>query len=666
MAGFGFSISDILALSDIAWNVYKSSKHAGEDFKSITTDVNSLQTALHELNDEVGNSNSLAHRSSPTQQRELTLLTQSCKSDLQDLEMVLTSFKSLKTTDPRFRDRLAFTAHKQAEIRGKLVRHSQKLNLFLTQLHNNSLARIELASEKTTFALGEIKAKLNSIHQDVLAGRRDPNLLANIGDLEKELVDDNITEVDIEENRDEIAEWVSALQDAGYSKASVLSDPAQQPGLVSNAVIPIDHADDSSSQKIPTCQTESISTAQSPLTETEAPSRDRSSPSRMQIHVTGATSIRPHQGIGDNEKGNMRECVRSPFIETSRSDSRSQQPPQKTPNPNPTDEDRFDEDDKCHYKNHFDTSEHTFSLRNINKQDLDNTVTPRNPATARRNHDMSPEQRKATGSYYYEIRPAKTSRDLNLSPVTASTPLPPPIQLDEFIMGLKCGPPPPPPPPPPLPPPSLVNIKQRSAPSRPIEFFDLLVPRPSDQSRLYKSQAKESISFPKPRKSRRKPQVLGIREIWGNSRSTRPRPSSETSIPFAFPPPPYFPLPPPLPQPLPLPTDWTPSTPSPPKLSYESELYTVALQPWELENATMEEPIPFTLEELFSGATKKIKITKLFYEQTTGNLAAEEKVISTTVWPGAQDGSKLPVQNLGIGLPAIKFIVQGASAGLLT
>ena len=38
MANFGFSAGDIILVSKYAWDVYKASKRAGEDFKDITTD----------------------------------------------------------------------------------------------------------------------------------------------------------------------------------------------------------------------------------------------------------------------------------------------------------------------------------------------------------------------------------------------------------------------------------------------------------------------------------------------------------------------------------------------------------------------------------------------------------------------------------------------------
>jgi len=38
MANFGFSIGDIILVGNYAYSVYKSCKHAGEDFRSIAAD----------------------------------------------------------------------------------------------------------------------------------------------------------------------------------------------------------------------------------------------------------------------------------------------------------------------------------------------------------------------------------------------------------------------------------------------------------------------------------------------------------------------------------------------------------------------------------------------------------------------------------------------------
>lgn len=158
-----------------------------------------------------------------------------CKSDLQDLEKLLAKYKSLKTSDPRTRDRLGFSSNRQSEIRVKLSGHTDRLNLLLTQLNTSALGRIEVTTGLHTKAFREIKAKLDSIHQDMLTGKKDPALLASMedwGSLEKELVDDNITEVDVELNKDYIAEWLeSRKSEVDPQERSELETPLPSPPL---------------------------------------------------------------------------------------------------------------------------------------------------------------------------------------------------------------------------------------------------------------------------------------------------------------------------------------------------------------------------------------------------------------------------------------------------
>ncbi|KAF2790086.1 hypothetical protein K505DRAFT_206201, partial [Melanomma pulvis-pyrius CBS 109.77] len=201
MAGFGFSIGDIVLVSSLALSVYSSSKQAGKEFRSISDDGEPYE--------------SLIHRSSTTQRGELSALVVSCRSDLEDMEKKLAKFKSLRKSNARKRDKLRFTPSTQADLRAKIARHSDRLNRFLNGLHTGALGRVEDNTERHIESFGEIVEKLDTIHQDVLAGRRNASILTNMDDwitLEQELVDDNITEVDVETNRDEIEEWLEYIR----------------------------------------------------------------------------------------------------------------------------------------------------------------------------------------------------------------------------------------------------------------------------------------------------------------------------------------------------------------------------------------------------------------------------------------------------------------------
>jgi hypothetical protein len=179
--------------------------------------VKSLQSHLRTLNIEFASPTSLVHRASLAQQRELQTLAQACKSDLRELKQLLSRYNSLQTSNPRTRDRLTFTSSKQLEIKAKITTHTERLNQFLNGLHVGALARIEGHVETHTVSFEDIKRRLDAIHEDVLAGKRDASIFMDQDGcaLEHELLDDDITEIDVETNKREITSWLTQIRTSG-------------------------------------------------------------------------------------------------------------------------------------------------------------------------------------------------------------------------------------------------------------------------------------------------------------------------------------------------------------------------------------------------------------------------------------------------------------------
>ena len=193
--------------------------------------VNILQTELRELSDEASSPTSLLHSCTKGQRDELRAIIKACKVDLKELEKVLVKYKSLNTVDPRKRDRFRFTTDKQIEMKAKLSTHAERLTLFLTHLNAGALGRIEATQAMHTGSFDDIKAKLESIHEDVRAGRKDPTLLSGMDDwgtLEQELVDDNITEVDVELNKDLIGDWLKQMRGEVESAKSPVANSRER------------------------------------------------------------------------------------------------------------------------------------------------------------------------------------------------------------------------------------------------------------------------------------------------------------------------------------------------------------------------------------------------------------------------------------------------------
>ncbi|KAI4676965.1 uncharacterized protein J4E84_009265 [Alternaria hordeiaustralica] len=214
MSGFGFSIGDIVLVGNYAYSVYKSCKNAGDNFREITSDVASLRTLLLALDDECKNPQSSFQQLSPAQKGELAARLQDCKADLRSVKKILHDFRSLDKRDARYRDRLAFTTGKQAAIREKIATHSVRLQQLLSGINVGTLSRIERNTDAHHLSLLEIRASLDRIHMDVLAGRRDAATFMNAEDavaLEDEVLDDRMTEVDVDVSY-EVHAWAERVR----------------------------------------------------------------------------------------------------------------------------------------------------------------------------------------------------------------------------------------------------------------------------------------------------------------------------------------------------------------------------------------------------------------------------------------------------------------------
>jgi DnaJ family protein B protein 4 len=175
--------------------------------------VISLHTALKELEDEIENPDSIFNRTGAGKRKELGILVQNCKGVLQQLNKLLTKYKSLGTGSKRAWDRLRWGTENLAEIREKIMSHTSSLTLFLTTLGTGSLGRIE--------------KKLDQLIQDVRAGRREETVFTMAKDDEdeaerqwdlwkRELVDDDgFTKVELEGHKHWIKARLIELIEAG-------------------------------------------------------------------------------------------------------------------------------------------------------------------------------------------------------------------------------------------------------------------------------------------------------------------------------------------------------------------------------------------------------------------------------------------------------------------
>lgn len=66
-----------------------------------------------------------------------------------------------------------------------------------------------------------------------------------------------------------------------------------------------------------------------------------------------------------------------------------------------------------------------------------------------------------------------------------------------------------------------------------------------------------------------------------------------------------------------------------------------------LEVTIVEKPLPVTLEEMFSGTTKKLKIKRKTYDQATGKTSTQDRILEVPIKMGLKAGSKIKFSDVG-------------------
>ena len=65
------------------------------------------------------------------------------------------------------------------------------------------------------------------------------------------------------------------------------------------------------------------------------------------------------------------------------------------------------------------------------------------------------------------------------------------------------------------------------------------------------------------------------------------------------------------------------------------------------EVTTVEKQLPISLEELYTGVRKKMKIKRKTFDQVTGKRSVEDKILEFDIKPGLKAGSKIKFKGVG-------------------
>nr|POE76147.1 protein psi1 [Quercus suber] len=90
----------------------------------------------------------------------------------------------------------------------------------------------------------------------------------------------------------------------------------------------------------------------------------------------------------------------------------------------------------------------------------------------------------------------------------------------------------------------------------------------------------------------------------------------------------------------------------------------------EIETTVVEKPLPVSLEDLFNGATKKLKVQRKTFDNQTGKQNTEDKILSVPIKKGLKAGSKIKYPDMGDqvegGVQDLHFVVKEKPHPLFT
>ncbi|EME81735.1 uncharacterized protein MYCFIDRAFT_215466 [Pseudocercospora fijiensis CIRAD86] len=90
----------------------------------------------------------------------------------------------------------------------------------------------------------------------------------------------------------------------------------------------------------------------------------------------------------------------------------------------------------------------------------------------------------------------------------------------------------------------------------------------------------------------------------------------------------------------------------------------------EVETTVVEKPLPVSLEDIYNGVTKKLKVQRKTYDSQSGKQSVEDKILSVPIKRGLKAGSKIKYPDMGDqvegGVQDLHFIIKEKAHPLYT
>lgn len=125
---FGYSVSDLLSTTALAWKIYRICKFSSRDFNNISNEVLSLHIVLKEVQDSL-----TCQQLNQRQEAELESVRKGCTDVLKDLDKLLRKYGGLRTTRSlTVWDRVKWGMEDVKTMRDRLISNTTMLSAFNT------------------------------------------------------------------------------------------------------------------------------------------------------------------------------------------------------------------------------------------------------------------------------------------------------------------------------------------------------------------------------------------------------------------------------------------------------------------------------------------------------------------------------------------------------
>jgi hypothetical protein len=172
---FGYSVGDVVALIQLAWNTYQGARKACGEHDELTSVVGSVHGVLQRLHRELANPESLLNHASDDPRHELSDLGSGCQQILNIMNTIVSKYNTLaeqKRSPKKIWKKIQFgngEMHDLADLRSKLSTYTSAISVSLHICSLGSQGRMESQLNTVGGDLKGLTGKVNLLVANMVA-----------------------------------------------------------------------------------------------------------------------------------------------------------------------------------------------------------------------------------------------------------------------------------------------------------------------------------------------------------------------------------------------------------------------------------------------------------------------------------------------------------------